>query len=76
MRYVRLLSKRHKDIVLKIDGEDFYQYDPVEKKWVESVLFIHYLYEGSPLYDLYEFIDEERAKELIKLQKERIEYVD
>ena len=73
MKYVKLLSKKHNDIVLRIDGRKIYQYDPFEKKWIETTLFLNYLYEHSPYYDLYEFIDEKTAMDLVIHQKERID---
>jgi len=72
MRYIELLDKEHKGIVMKLKGIDQFIY----KKgigWVESGLFLRYSWPESNLYDLYKEISEKQAMKKIAILEQKID---
>ncbi len=70
MRYIELLDKEHKGIVMKLKGIDQFIY----RKgigWVESGLFLKYSWPESDLYDLYKEISEKQAMKKIEMLEQK-----
>ena len=70
MRYIELLDKEHKGIVMKLKGIDQFIY----RKgigWVESGLFLRYSWPESDLYDLYKEISEKQAMKKIEMLEQK-----
>lgn len=70
MRYIELLDKEHKGIVMKLKGIDQFIY----RKgigWVESGLFLRYSWPESDLYDFYKEISEKQAIKKIEILEQK-----
>lgn len=61
MKYVKLLDKLHKGLILKIDGRRQYTYSFGPDAWIETALYTFYTWPESDLYDQYEEVTEVEA---------------
>lgn len=61
-KYYRLLSEKDYNTIIKTDEKSQYKYDSL-KGWIKTGLFMHYWWEESDTYDMYEEISPQEAAE-------------
>lgn len=62
--YVKLADKKNQGTIVRCNGRLQYKYDK-DRGWVRSGIFMRYVFEESPEYNMYEEITEEEAMKLI-----------
>lgn len=67
VEYVRLMDNAHKDIVVRCEGRHWQQF-VAGVGWKETGILIRYFSDESDLYEMYEEISAEQARELVEKQ--------
>ena len=62
-KYVKLLDRSHKNQVVRADGGFQQEYE--DGKWIRSAILLDYYTDISPLFEMYEYITEKEAIELL-----------
>ncbi len=72
MKYIELLDKKNKGMIMRLNGKEQFVYEK-GIGWKRSALFLDYSWPESNLYDLYKEISEKQAMKKIAILEQKID---